>query len=337
MNTTKTKTKSNHYFSLMARVKKTKPKQMSTTLKTCGRGCAEGWDVRCCCERNCPSKNTVDQFLACPMRISTLWFTMQNDYALYLLIEKGGLETVNHLAREFGFSKEDAVLVCAKYIEVEAEKMSSPRSNDSSTVPDYVPPVVTGKCVKATYYPVEMFFNVPDHIDLEDKKQVVNYYVHRNILRIVLVDGGKIFLVEGMTFDTELKAPVTMEIVDRSDHPWMIIANSVGVKEARRDRIETEKSNHSTMKYWGVEPSSSGSESAGSPVASPRKPVTTKKAQARRQIPIESSSSSSSSSSEPIYDDEQREKQKAFDEECRVDFLSDSIVDVISVKMNSKM
>ena len=49
----------------------------------CGRGCQSGWDVRCCCEPDCPAKNTLQQFLACPMRIPTAVFHMGNDRERY--------------------------------------------------------------------------------------------------------------------------------------------------------------------------------------------------------------------------------------------------------------
>lgn len=45
----------------------------------CGRGCREGWDVRCCCEPNCPKKNSHAQFLRCPMRIETMVFHITNN------------------------------------------------------------------------------------------------------------------------------------------------------------------------------------------------------------------------------------------------------------------
>lgn len=48
-----------------------------------GRGCAPDWDVRCCCEPNCPQKNTHKQLRVCPMRVSTMVSLLGNDYALY--------------------------------------------------------------------------------------------------------------------------------------------------------------------------------------------------------------------------------------------------------------
>lgn len=49
----------------------------------CGRGCSTGWDVRCCCEFNCPAKNSNLQFHRCPMMINTVVFHIGNDYGLY--------------------------------------------------------------------------------------------------------------------------------------------------------------------------------------------------------------------------------------------------------------
>lgn len=40
--------------------------------------CAPNWDVRCCCEPNCPQKNTHEQLRVCPMRISTMAFHLGN-------------------------------------------------------------------------------------------------------------------------------------------------------------------------------------------------------------------------------------------------------------------
>ena len=49
----------------------------------CGRGCTNGWDVRCCCEFNCPQKNSNLQFKRCNMKINTIIFTIGNDSELY--------------------------------------------------------------------------------------------------------------------------------------------------------------------------------------------------------------------------------------------------------------
>ena len=46
----------------------------------CDRNCSFGWDVRCCCEPNCPKKNTTTQFNNCPKKLDTLHFHLLNDY-----------------------------------------------------------------------------------------------------------------------------------------------------------------------------------------------------------------------------------------------------------------
>jgi len=62
---------------------------MNDFRKGCGRGCQPHWDVRCCCEWNCPSKNTKKQFMACQQKLSTIYFMLGNDYGLYTLVEEG--------------------------------------------------------------------------------------------------------------------------------------------------------------------------------------------------------------------------------------------------------
>ena len=52
-------------------------------MNSCNRGCSSGWDVRCCCELNCPKKNTNEQFNDCPMKLNTIYFHIGNDYGLY--------------------------------------------------------------------------------------------------------------------------------------------------------------------------------------------------------------------------------------------------------------
>ena len=51
---------------------------------SCNRGCSGNWDVRCCCEINCPAKNSNLQFKRCPMKINTILFHIGNDEDLYL-------------------------------------------------------------------------------------------------------------------------------------------------------------------------------------------------------------------------------------------------------------
>ena len=53
----------------------------------CGRLCNDDWDVRCCCEPNCPTKNSMKQFNKCKQKIGTLYFALFNDYSTYKYIE----------------------------------------------------------------------------------------------------------------------------------------------------------------------------------------------------------------------------------------------------------
>lgn len=52
-------------------------------LSSCGRGCQSHWDVRCCCELDCSGKNSIAQFNACPVMLSSLYFLFGNDEGLY--------------------------------------------------------------------------------------------------------------------------------------------------------------------------------------------------------------------------------------------------------------
>ena len=51
-------------------------------LTHCGRGCCNTWDVRCCCEPNCPQKNSMAQFNVCPQKLETLAWICGNEYGL---------------------------------------------------------------------------------------------------------------------------------------------------------------------------------------------------------------------------------------------------------------
>jgi len=53
----------------------------------CSRGCADNWDVRCCCEFNCKMKNSNEQFYKCPMMVNTVVFHIGNNIKLYELAE----------------------------------------------------------------------------------------------------------------------------------------------------------------------------------------------------------------------------------------------------------
>jgi hypothetical protein len=56
---------------------------LSVVMPTCGRGCAAGWDVRVCCEVNCPVKNTMEEFGNCARAIFTAEFTVNNSFELH--------------------------------------------------------------------------------------------------------------------------------------------------------------------------------------------------------------------------------------------------------------
>lgn len=60
----------------------------------CGRGCKENWDVRCCCEFNCPAKNSNLQFYRCNMMINTIVFHIGNDYSLYSMAEENNFSFI---------------------------------------------------------------------------------------------------------------------------------------------------------------------------------------------------------------------------------------------------
>jgi len=88
-----------------------KPRKNKSKLTTCGRGCQGDWDVRVRCEINCPAKNSVDQFLACPSRVSSMAFWIANEYELYKLAEEGDFTYLD----QFAFTDEDKLEIIAKY------------------------------------------------------------------------------------------------------------------------------------------------------------------------------------------------------------------------------
>ena len=75
---------------------------------SCSRKCFGAWDVRQCCELNCPAKNSNEQFLACPMRVSTFHFMIGNKKEMYDRAIKFGLRGVRDMCLEVGLTKEDA-------------------------------------------------------------------------------------------------------------------------------------------------------------------------------------------------------------------------------------
>lgn len=67
----------------------------------CGRGCSDGWDVRCCCELNCPKKNSNLQFQLCPVKNSTIYFHIGNDSFLYELAENNDWDTIESFYQQY--------------------------------------------------------------------------------------------------------------------------------------------------------------------------------------------------------------------------------------------
>jgi hypothetical protein len=57
------------------------------STKSCYRGCSGDWDIRQCCEHDCPKKNTNRQFRYCPMKLSTIGFILTNDQGLNELVQ----------------------------------------------------------------------------------------------------------------------------------------------------------------------------------------------------------------------------------------------------------
>ena len=96
---------------------------MATALlsyQPCGRGCTNGWDVRCCCEALCPKKNTVEQLRVCPMRVSTMVFHLGNDSDLY---QKALADDFSWLD-QFGFLDADKEKMIADFKETQRDGKS---------------------------------------------------------------------------------------------------------------------------------------------------------------------------------------------------------------------
>jgi len=66
--------------------------------------CNNSYDVRCCCELNCKSKNSNKQFYNCPMKLSTIYFTLGNDYDLYNKVNNGDW---NYIKKYFKLNKNE--------------------------------------------------------------------------------------------------------------------------------------------------------------------------------------------------------------------------------------
>ena len=56
---------------------------MSYNFRFSNCGCLPSRDVRCCCEPNCPAKNTMAQFARCPRAIFTAGFHIENTFELH--------------------------------------------------------------------------------------------------------------------------------------------------------------------------------------------------------------------------------------------------------------
>jgi len=76
-------------------------------IQTCNRGCSDNWDVRCCCELNCPSKNSNKQFYSCPQKINTFIFMCYNEYDIYKMIENNDLSFL----KKYKFTKFEKDLI----------------------------------------------------------------------------------------------------------------------------------------------------------------------------------------------------------------------------------
>jgi hypothetical protein len=83
--------------------------------------CKPDFDVRCCCEYNCPSKNTIWDFQLCPMRIQTTIFTINNDYNFYCMAQKNDFKFLRKLLK----NSEDRKEVIKLYKEEEEENARS--------------------------------------------------------------------------------------------------------------------------------------------------------------------------------------------------------------------
>jgi hypothetical protein len=102
---------------------------------------------------------------------------------------------------------EDYVKEKSKAYHTEPEQESKPEPE----------PEKERKIVMATYYVEEMFI-VPKHIDLENKDQVKDYGVKRNVLYIELTDGKTIDIEgNGWINNIDYKYPDTIRIEDASD------------------------------------------------------------------------------------------------------------------------
>lgn len=71
-------------------------------------------DVRVCCEPDCPTKNSNQQLLCCPKRVTTMVFHIGNHRELYKSIEEHGFDGFWFLEM-YGFSTEDMCAIIDGY------------------------------------------------------------------------------------------------------------------------------------------------------------------------------------------------------------------------------
>ena len=62
---------------------------MSIYNAICSRGCQPDFDVRVCCELDCPKKNTNKQFKYCAVKLFTITWTIQNEIPDLYNVETG--------------------------------------------------------------------------------------------------------------------------------------------------------------------------------------------------------------------------------------------------------
>ena len=73
------------------------------------------------------------------------------------------------------------------------------------------------KVVRATYYPPEAVFKIPDGLDLEDKSVVAHWGVKYGVLRIDYVDGREeeiTWTIDPTEFDYKWAENTTIENAD---------------------------------------------------------------------------------------------------------------------------
>ena len=73
------------------------------------------------------------------------------------------------------------------------------------------------KVVRATYYPPEAVFKIPDGLDLEDKTVVANWGVKYGVLHIEYVDGRKeeiSWAIDPTEYDYKWSESTTIENAD---------------------------------------------------------------------------------------------------------------------------